>query len=49
MKPHNFLSRQCINILNNNSNNLKITFKTHNNLIETINYKTVLNKSTRKL
>lgn len=40
MKYHNSLSGKYDNIINSHSNNVKTVFKTNNNSIKTINYKT---------
>lgn len=47
MKYYNFLSGKFANILNNNNTNVKISFKTSNNSIKTLNYKPeeITNKS----
>lgn len=40
IKYHKFLIRKFSNIFNYNNNNVKITSKTYNNSIKTVNHKT---------
>lgn len=37
MKYHNFLSKKFNNILNTDTNKMKVAYKTYNNLSKTIN------------